>query len=182
MTYSQLQTSLNPESQAGFSFIELLVVVTLTVMLVVSASSVILTSLLSSGRANTVQTLKENGDYTMAQMTTLLRNAVKLQANDSGQTCQTGMSQLRFQMPDRGVVTFGSASAGGVTRIASGSGIYLTSTEVDVDSLTFDCVQSDDGLITTVSISFTLQKGTSSDRATEYGTQSFVSTVNLRSF
>lgn len=169
----------------GYSLIEILIVVTLTVMIITAATSVLLTALLSNGRVNTVSVVKQNGDFAMAQMTTLIRNASKFVPNDSNQTCEAGMTQLKVQGFDGGVSTFerhvfNSSDA----RIASSSGLYLTSDAVYLtNSLRFDCVRSADGLITTVNISFVLTKGNaSSDRPTEYGQTRFAGSATVRSF
>jgi type II secretory pathway pseudopilin PulG len=172
-------------SPSGFSLIELLIVVTLTVMIIVSASSVLLTALLSNGKVNTTKTVKQNGDYAMSQMTVLLRNAVKVLPNSSGQTCTTGMDELVFQSFDEGITTLGREVIDGTdARIASNSGIYLTSDSVYLDdSLQFDCRKSADGLITNITISFTLTKGTPGiSRVTEFGSEDFRSNVTIRSF
>ncbi|MEO8581866.1 MAG: prepilin-type N-terminal cleavage/methylation domain-containing protein [Patescibacteria group bacterium] len=172
-------------SQSGFSLVEMLIVVTLTVMIIVTASSVLLTTLLSGGQVNTTKTIKQNGDYAMGQMTTLLRNAVKLLPNDVGQTCVNGMTQLRFRSLDEGITTFERTIVSPTdARIASNSAIYLTSDAVYVtNGLQFDCQQTADGVVTNVTISFTLSKGNqSSSRVTDVGTQDFTSTVIVRGF
>ncbi len=173
------------QAASGFSLIEMLIVITLTALIIVSATSVLMTALLSGGQVNTTKTIKQNGDYAMSQMTTLLRNAIKLTTNDFGQVCTTGMTQLRFVSLDEGVTTFGrSVLSATDARIASGSAIYLTSDAVYLPSdIVFDCSQTDDGVVTNITISFTLTKGTSgSGRVTEYGSQDFTSNVTIRSF
>lgn len=182
MMQKKIFKQLNP----GFSLVELLVVVTLTVMIISAASSVLVSALLNGGKVNTTKTIKQNGDYALGQMTTLLRNAYKLLPNDAGDTCEAGMSQIRFQSFDEGITTFGRTVISSTdARIASGSGnVYLTSDAVYLtNTLTFDCSKSADGSITNVGISFTLTKGNSTaDRITDYGTQSFDGNVTIRSF
>jgi prepilin-type N-terminal cleavage/methylation domain-containing protein len=171
--------------QHGYSLIELLIVMTLSVMLIVAASGIMMTALLNNGRVNVQKTIKQNGDHAMGQMTTRLRNAIKLVANSSGQTCAPGMSEIRFQSLDEGITTFSAVEIEeGDTRIASGSGsIYLTSDAVKLDSLVFDCTRADDGSSSSVKITFTLSKGQVGEgRATDYGLQEFTGNVTLRSF
>lgn len=175
----------NLKPNLGFSLVEMLIVVTLTVMIIVAATSVLLTTLLGGGKVNTIRTIKENGDYSMGQMTTLLRNSAKLLPNDFGQVCDAGMEQLRFQSYDEGITTLQKEDVTGApSRIASNSAIYLTSDAVNVSSpLLFDCFRSSDGTVTTINISFTLDKGDSnSSRVTEYGSQNFSQNVTIRSF
>lgn len=180
-----VQNKEHHKSINGFSLIELLIVVTLTVMIIVSATSVLLTALLSGGRVNTIKTIKQNGDYAMGQMTLMLRNAFKLLPNDSGQTCTTGMTQLRFQSYDQGITTLERDVLSETdARIASNAAVYLTSDSVYVSTpVTFDCVQSPDGAIKNIGITFTLTKGSSgSSRVTEYGSQTFSQRVTIRSY
>lgn len=169
----------------GFSLVEMLIVVSLTVMLIVSASSVLLSALLSGGQVNTSKALKQNGDYAMGQMTTLLRNAIKLQPNDNGDICTLGMNQIRFLSLDEGITTFGrEIISESDARIASGSAVFLTSDAVYLtDSLQFNCEQTSDGRITNITISFTLTRGNPGvGRVTESGSQDFVSNVTIRSY
>lgn len=171
------------DNDSGFSLVEMLIVVTLTVMIIVSASSVLLTSLLSGGQVNTTKSIKQNGDYAMAQMTTLLRNAIKLLPNDDGETCTTGMTQIRFLSLDDGTTTFSRSEISSTdARIASNSA-HLTSDSVFLpDTMQFDCSQSADGAITNIDIFFTLTKGNTGNRITEVGSQDFTANVTIRSF
>jgi len=172
-----------PNNHSGVSLVELLIVVTLTVILIVSATSLLFTTLLSGGKVNSQKTVKENGDYSMGQMTTLLRNAVVLLPNTDGDTCELGMDEIRFRSFDEGVTTFSGVSTGSVIKIASNSGVYLTSDAVTVETgPTFNCYQSPDRAITTIDISFTLETGDSNDRSTDYHTEDFMNSVTIRSF
>lgn len=178
-------TTQQHQHHQGFSLVELLIVVTLTVMIIAAASTVLVTALLGGGKVNTTKTIKQNGDYAMGQMTGLLRNAYKLLPNDSGQTCQNGMSSIRFQSFDEGITTFERTVVSSTdARVASNSGVYLTSDAVYLNNdLTFNCSRSEDGSIVTVSISFSLTKGDAvEDRITDYGQQDFAGKVTIRSF
>ncbi len=163
----------------GFTLIEITIVAGLTTMLVLAGVALLLSSIVSTGRTNSVQFVKENGDYALGQMEFLLRNAVELQS-----TCTTNLNQITLRSMDNGITTLMAETDGGITKIASNSGVYLTSDAVQLTAgPRFDCYQSSDGLIQTVKVSFTLQRGTTGvDRDSEVTTQSFQTTVTLRNF
>lgn len=161
---------------------EMLIVVTLTSMLILAATSMLLTTFISSGRTSAVAAVKSNGDFAITQMETMLRNAIEVLPNDSGQTCQTGMTQFRFKSIDESITTLGTESSDGVIKIASNSGVFLTSDQVTVlDGPTFDCRRTDDLAITNIGITFTLRRGNpASNKPTEIQTQEFRTSVTIR--
>src|SRR3989339_275480 len=85
----------------GFTFVELLVVITLMVMLMLTAASMFFTTLIGTGKTNSNFQVKEEGDYAISQMEFLLRNAV---AVDSA-TCAPGGSEITFTNYDNGLTT-----------------------------------------------------------------------------
>lgn len=176
----------NIGNQAGFTLVELLVIVTLSVMLMLSSSALFLTFLLGSTKVSRAQIVKNEGEHAMAQMEFLLRNAVQIVDNGGGQICETGMDAIAFESIDSGVTTLFSEEdpSDSNTKIASNSGFYLTSGDVElVDGPTFDCSESDDKLAQYIGIRFTLRKGTPSlDEERDIVEQEFISGVGIRSF
>ncbi|NCN87590.1 MAG: type II secretion system protein [Candidatus Pacebacteria bacterium] len=172
--------------QAGFTLVELLVIVTLSVMLMLASSALFLTFLLGSTKVSRMQLIKNEGEHAMAQMEFLLRNAVQILDNGSGQVCETGMEAITFESFDSGITTFSKETdiSDSTDKIASNSGIYLTSGDVILDSgPIFDCSESDDRLAQYITIRFTLRKGTPSlDEAKDIVIQEFISGVGIRSF
>lgn len=165
--------------RAGFTMIEITIVAGLTTMLVVAAVALLLSSIVSSGRTNTLQFVKENGDYALGQIEFLLRNATDILGS-----CTSSMNQITVRNIDGGVTTLMREEQNGVAKIASNSGRYLTSDAVIlVAGPTFDCYQSPDGLIRSVTAAFTLRRGeVGIDRASEVLSQDFQTTVTLRNF
>ncbi len=166
----------------GFTIIEMLIVTTLTVLLVVTGTSLFLTTIVGGGRANTSTVVKTNGDYALGQMEYLLRNSialVPLNPADLTSACAENMSQIRLKLIDQGITTLFSEAG----KIASNSGIYLTSDSVQlVSGPEFDCSRSADRAITTIRISFTLRKGQAgTDRLSEIQQQAFSTSVTVRS-
>lgn len=180
-TFARFST---PKYRQGLTLVEMLIVTTLTVTIILVSTSTLLTAMLGSGRVSQSSEVKSNGDYALSQIELLLRNAIVLLPNDFSQTCQNNMDQIRFRSLDEGVTTLFGEDDGGVTKIASNSGIYLTSNSVNVTSgPRFDCVRSDDLVVNTVKVSFTLGKGQAGvDRPGEVIEETFETTVTLRNF
>lgn len=175
----------------GFTFIELMLVVVLTSFLVLSATSLLLATVLNNGRANSAITIKNNGDYALGQMELLIRNSIDILPNSFGQVCQTGMSEIRLLSLDEGITTYRAEQNDGVWKIASNSGIFLTSDAVTLvanaskgsNYLNFDCYQTADQLNRSVEVSFTLHKGTEGvSPDTEVIDETFQTTTTIRSF
>jgi prepilin-type N-terminal cleavage/methylation domain-containing protein len=149
---------------AGFTLIELMIVVTLGVMMMLAASSLFVTFLVANSKVQSIRLVKNEGEQALSQMEFLLRNSVELVDNPAGQLCETGMESISFKSIDGGITTLGMEEDGGdeeAEKIASNSGVYLTSSTVEIsDDLTFNCSQSSDGLRRYVEIVFSLRKGT----------------------
>lgn len=172
--------------QTGFTMVEMLVVISLVVMLLLVATSIFLTSLIGNTKTVVNQDLKEEGEYAIGQMEFLLRNAIAVETNSQGQTCANGMDEITFKSIDNGTTTFflETDPNDSVDKIASNSGVYLTSGGVNVISgPTFDCSQTSDFNRTYVKISFTLRKGDPGvDNPRDITQETFSTSVNLRSF
>lgn len=173
------------KNTAGFTLIEMVVVISLVVMLMLAATTLFYATLLSNSKATVTQTVKNEGTYALGQMEFLLRNAVQLLPNGAGQTCAANMDEITFRSYDNGTTSlFAETDPGdGQDKIASNSGVYLTSQTVDlIAGPTFNCTQSSDGSSNFVEIRFTIRKGTPGiDRDVEIVQQEFSTRVNLRS-
>lgn len=171
-------------SSAGFSLIELLTVITLTVMLLLTASVLFMTFLTGNSKIDSAQLVKQEGQYALSQMEFLLRNALELLPNESNNECASNMSQIKFKSLDGGVTTLLTETDGESEKIASNSGVYLTSDAVTISSpLTFNCTQANDERYPHITITFTLRKGTpgvNPDR--DIVEETFSTSTTLRSF
>lgn len=172
-------------SQAGFTLIEILIVVTISVMLLLTASSLFLTLLIGSTKTNSSTLIKQQGNVAMQQIDFLLRNAVDLQPNTSGQTCDPTMTEVLLKSFDGGTTRLRVLQdTDGKYKIASNSS-FLTSGAVDIvgNALNVSCTQATDFSGRYLTVSFTLRKGTPSiDQARDIVEETFGSSVNLRSF
>jgi prepilin-type N-terminal cleavage/methylation domain-containing protein len=176
--------------QTGFTLIEVLVVTSLTVMIMLTASALFMTFLISGAKTANLQLIKQEGDHAMNQMAFLLRNAIALHPNAAvpPQTCASNMTQIVLESLDGGITTLGSANDttdNDATKLASSSATqsqFLTSSAVQiVEGPTFDCTDVADGTGSYVTISFKLRKGTPNlDQARDIVEETFTTGVSLR--
>lgn len=172
------------KNQAGFTLFELLIAVSLTILLLLSASSLFMMFLIGNTKISGGKLVKAEGNYALSQMEFLLRNAIELLPNADDQQCELDMTEIRLKSIDGGITSLFGETDSGVDKIASNSGVYLTSGSVElVTGPEFDCTQSDDETNPHITISFTLRKGTPGvDKPRDIIEETFTSSTNLRSF
>jgi len=171
------------QDSKGFTLIELLIVISLTVILMLSASVLFMTFLISNSKINSARLVKQEGQHALNQMEFLLRNAIEILPNDSGQECEADMLEIRFLSIDGGITLLKKEDDGGKNKIASNSGIYLTSDAVDItNGPIFSCTQDNDQSHPHINITFTLRKGTPGlDKSRDIVEETFTSSTTVRS-
>ena len=169
--------------QTGFTLIELLVVTTLSVILMLASSVLFMTFLVGKGKINSLQLIKNEGDYALSKMEFLIRNAIDIS------DCELGMTELTIKSLYGQDTRFFIEEDAGSRKIASNSGIYLTSGSVDLATnadgqyLQVDCYESDDQRSKYVNLSFILRKGVPGvDLSRDIVEQEFSTGVAVRSF
>jgi len=167
---------------AGFTLIELIIVITLSVMLLLTASSLFMTLLIGNTKTGASQLIKSEGTIAINQIDFLLRNAVNVP------TCDSIANTLTFQSLDGGNTTLGVIQdpSDSKYKIASTSATskFLTSGSVEIvgNTMTFSCTQSGGGLSKYITVGFTLRKGTPGvDAARDIVQQDFSAGVTMRS-
>lgn len=172
--------------KAGFTMIELLVVVSLSVILMLAASALFLSFLLNRTKITAIKQVKDEGQYALNRMEFMIRNALEVVPTASYPTgCEPDMTEIAIRSLDGGVTTFfiEEDSSDGHVKIASNSGVYLTSATVSIlDDLRFSCTQPGDESIQHVGIFFTLRRGTPGLSDTrEMAESEFQTSVSVRS-
>ena len=169
------------QKQAGFTLIELMIVTSLMVILSLTVSSMFMTFLITNARTNTRNTLKVEGSYALSQMEFMLRNSYQLVDNQFTQVCQSSMDSIALESLDGGVTEFMLEDDNGIDKIASNSGVYLTSDTVMAENLVFSCTEAYSG-VRSVQIDFDLTKVVPSvtNTTNEESSQHFTSVVSLR--
>lgn len=181
----------NGSSLAGFTLIELLFVITLAVVLTVGAAALFFTSLIGNSRKNVISTVKFEGDYAVSQMEFLLRNAIVLlpdPQNPGSNPCTSNMTSITLKSIDEGTTTLKLAANGQLASQSAAVGAqtkYLTSDAVTVVSppgLVFNCTPSNGTSGSYVTIAFTLTKSAADYITATPVTQTFSTSVNIRSY
>lgn len=160
-----------PFFTAGYSLIEMLVVITLLVMMSLVATSLFLNTLTGSNKTAINLTVKQQGEYAMSQMVSMIRNARRIDA------CSTGSLTILNQ--DEQTTTFSLSG----TQLASNSGVYLTGSDVYVSQgPVFVCTNSN-GVYTFANITFSLKKGDpQTDKPIDVVEQVFTTGVGVREY
>jgi prepilin-type N-terminal cleavage/methylation domain-containing protein len=159
-------------SKQGFTLIEILVVVAIFGIIVVLGSSLFFSLLRGSTKSRILKVVRQNGDYALAVMGIMVRNAASL-PNYSG-------SSITIVNPDGGTTIF-SCSSG---RIAS-NGASLMSSEVKVNdcSSVFSLDLKEGGAAPAVmTIKFSLSQQAVAARPEEQALMNFQTTVSLRNY
>jgi prepilin-type N-terminal cleavage/methylation domain-containing protein len=176
-------------SNRGFTLIEVLMVITLSVIISLAAAGLFYATLVGSSRKNVETSLKDEGDYATSQIEFLLRNAIAVVATpgapDPTIKCQPGMTALSLQSIDGGITTFQTLDSR-IASVAAAPAIaatrYLTSSSVNLSNLRFNCQKSSTGKGTFVEFSFELNK-TAPDLNNATGVNEvFGSGVSLRNY
>jgi len=170
---------MSKSASAGFTMIELLVVVSITVMLMMTVSVFFLTFIVGSNKAAFEQKVKHDGETALDQAATMLRNARSIE------TCATNMTSISFTGQDNLTTTLTGAS----DRVASVSAIttpattfYLTSDYsllTPTNSVIFDCYLGTNNQ-RYVDITFTLKKGTGTNNDQNTISREFKTGVTIR--
>lgn len=173
-----------PGSQ-GFTLVELLVAIGLSVMLITAAAGLFFSTLRSDSKKNFVSELKDNGDYALSQMEFLLRNALSLEVQNPGDApCTTGMNQILLRSVDNNVTRL-YLSNGQIASesVQTGTVRYLTGGPTTASNLSFNCQQAAVNTGTYIRISFTLSYASNSGQFFEdSGSANFGTTINVRSY
>lgn len=164
-----------PNSNMGFTLVELLVVSTIiaTVGFVFSSSFIALMG--GSKKADIVSEVKQNGNFALSVMEQLIRNSLP------SSSCTP--TSVTINNSDGGTTTFACIDIDGVMRIASNSSA-LTSRTVRVVECSFVCPTPVPASPAGVNISFTLEQNLANvtPRPGERSRQQFETTVFQRNY
>lgn len=153
----------------GFTLIEILVVIGVLAIIVVVGSTSFFNLLKGSMKTRTINLVKQNGDYALAIMERMIRNAQKIDS-----ACTSSMDEISITNPDGGSTTFSCTD----NPISSNSA-KLISDQITVNNCFFDCQEGGYFNPDVVTIDFTLSTGDPT-QPEEYATINFKTTVVLR--
>lgn len=163
----------------GFTLIELIIVVALSVMLMLTASALFMNFLLSGTKTNIEQNIKAEGSHAMAQFEFFIRNA---QGLNSAYTCGSGASII-IDTIDNDTLTLGAINDAGKTKLAYTSAAngtsHLTSGGNTLSGLNFICHSGDNDSYY-IEISFQLKRGPGTTPGRDTAIVDFESGVTIR--
>jgi len=157
--------------ERGYSLIEMLVVIVLLIMLAIVGTSLFVNTLTGSNKTTIALQLKQQGEYAMSQMLSMIRGSVRIES--------CGGSSIVIRNPDESTTQFFLEN----TKIASNSGSYLTGNELRVTAgPVFTCTE-ENGVYTFANITFTLKHGDPQvDKPIEVVEQAFVGGAAVRKY
>jgi len=150
----------------GFTLIEILIVIGIFGILAFIGTNMFFTILKSSAKTRVLAEVKQNGNYAISVMERMVRNARSAECISGG---------VLITNPDRDTTNFFCEG----TKIASKSGVYLTSDKVAATGCNFSCAGTTPEVVT---ISFTLSQSGTTTRPEEEATIDFRTTVSLRTY
>lgn len=166
---------------SGFTLFEVIIVIFLFSLISVTGTSLFFSIMRTTSKAEAEKEVKQNGDYAMTVMQTMIRNARQIVP------CETGASSLTIVNQKGSTNTIGCFDEDGMAKIASDSGA-LTGSNVTVSTagvtcsgstLVFNCQNTSPQ---TVSIAFTLSKSSVGAKIEEQASVFFQTSVTLRNY
>lgn len=172
--------------QAGFTLLEIVVATTITVIMMIAATGLFLTTIRTNNKGAQISSIKSEGDYALSQIEFLLRNATAIVVNPAATAapaCASGMTNISLKLVDGGTTTLSNLNGLIASKSATAATAkYLTSPAATLSNLTFDCTQAGKNYGTYVTVSFTLAKDEANSNQPNTQTQDFKTSVNVRSY
>jgi prepilin-type N-terminal cleavage/methylation domain-containing protein len=153
--------------KSGYTLIEILIVIGILGIVAVIGSNMFFAILRNTAKSQILAEVKQNGNYALSVMSRMIRNARSIDACPG--------DSITLTNPDRETTTFSCEGA----RVASNSGVFLTSDKVLSSACNFSCAGTTPE---TVTVSFTLTQASDEERIEEKATLDFRTTVSLRTY
>jgi len=170
------------KTEQGFTLVEILVVIGLLGIIVAIGSNMFFTTLRSSSKSKILTTVKQNGDYALATIERLIRDSEKVITNSDGSLCVAGMNKIKTKRLNGDEIEFSCEGEGTTDSLIASNSARLTSSDVKVDSCSFDCSSQGEFYPQVVMINFTLSQAAVTTRPEEQASLNFKATVTTRNF
>lgn len=157
--------------KGGFTLVELLVVVGILATVGTMVANLFLSNLRTAAKTKALSEVKQNGDYALAVMKRMIRNAKEVSP------CPGSGPPLTILNPDDDTTIFDCPD----NQIASNSGIFLTSSKLQVSNCSFVC-EKPPYKPAVITITFTLKKGGASLGKEFTAEIPFQTTVSTRTY
>ncbi len=176
--------------QKGFTLVELLISLVVLATVTSTIAAVFFISLRSVKKINNLETIKQNGNYAITQMTKMLQYAELFDGVSNDNVTYTKVCQLpsssslttyryvRFTALDGGQTTF--SCGGNPQTVASNSASLIDNTTYQMTACTFTCTQSASDNPYTIGVSFTIDKIVKTSFLDDPSSVIFQSSVTMR--
>lgn len=174
-------------SHDGFSLIELLVVVALIGMIGAITTQVFILALQTQGKSEIIKEVKQNGDYAMSVMESMIRNSSDILSV----SCNDTLNQITIQNPDGFNTIFDcslgsnniSSISGSENAVPTPTGAPLTNSRVKVSSCTFRVICPTPPINPKyVYIEYTVSQAGSGTGPKDTSTLDYQTTISLRNY
>lgn len=185
---NQQPTTNNLQLTEGFTLIELLVVVALVGLLGTITTQVFILGMQSQGKTEVIKEVKQNGDFVLSVMESMIRNAIDLEVPEA--LCNnTNLNQLTILNPDGFTTTFDCSSTAQIASISGTltavipTGIPLTGSRITVPNCVFRVVCPNPPVSPKyVYISFTVAQQGAISSPQNSSSLDYQTTVSLRNY
>lgn len=176
-------------NQSGFTLLELLIVAGLSVLIMMTATTMFLTFIITSKKSNIKQKVHNEGEAALNQIEFILRNSQKLVAGLDGATIcnndpDTPTNNIAVQGLDGYVTTLQTYPLADGQLASYSTAIndyyYLTSDETTISNLEFTCLTGGEENTYYVSTSFDLKIGSSASNDKDTSIEHFQTGITLR--
>ncbi len=185
---NKMNTRGTSNKQSGFTFLEVIIVLSILAVLLPAAFSMFLANLRAQTKVLTLQEVKRNGDFTLSTIETLVKaNAQSMEAQDTTQICSTSGSSYSSETDgdiyfvDQDGERFMFQLVGSRVASQSASTSYLTTDKVDVSNFIMTCERDSVFSSPLVSISFTIDQSLTTTRPEEAASLNYQTKIRLRS-
>lgn len=162
------------KKQAGYSLMELIIVITLLGILGIGAVGLFFSTLKGSGKSAVLSDVKEQGDFALIAIERVVRNSVRV--------ISCTAPNLVVELPDGSQKTIAQTTEGGQTKLTI-DGEQITGNELTVPQFSLTCEDGNRVKPDKVTVRFTLRKGNQSvDRPEDVFESVFQTSVTLRNF
>ena len=175
-------------NNSGFTLIELLVVMVVMITVGLIVVSILVSSLRGADKATTIEAVRQNGNYTVLQMSRMIEFAQSfggVSVDNSGYTifCPIATPSAQYKYVkitsfDGGQSIFSCDLPAG--KIASNGASFLNTNEVTLSSCYFTCARDNLSQSPAIGINFTLNQKSSSSFFEKKATIPFSTSVVIR--
>lgn len=168
-------------NKAGFTLVEMLVVVSSLALLTLVGSNLFFASLFGSGKSEIIKEVRQNGEYALKMMEETIKNSYGIS------NCTENPATIEVKDKNNNRITYKFDSS--VSRVASISSVsplspyYLTSGKVKVENFTVDCpADFNENLPSKISFSFKVTVGETGFTPERRASMTFSATVTSRNY